>query len=95
MVFAGVSGSGKSTLAAAAALNGWGYIADEVAVMQAGRIVEHGACADVLGEPRHDYTRRLMAAVRPPPDGGAHEQPARDWIPKRSLSNAVTNLWCR
>ena len=39
------------------------YIADEVAVMQAGRIVEHGACADVLGEPRHDYTRTLRASV--------------------------------
>ena len=39
------------------------YIADEVAVMQAGRIVEHGACADVLGEPRHDYTRTLLASV--------------------------------
>ncbi len=33
IVLAGVSGSGKSTLAAAAALAGWGYIADEVAAV--------------------------------------------------------------
>ncbi len=39
------------------------YIADEVAVMQAGRIVESGTCDAVLGQPREDYTRALLAAV--------------------------------
>ena len=39
------------------------YIADEVAVMQAGRIVESGSCDAVLGQPREDYTRALLAAV--------------------------------
>jgi peptide/nickel transport system ATP-binding protein len=38
-------------------------IADRVAVMQHGRIVEQGAAADVLRRPRHDYTRMLIAAV--------------------------------
>ena len=39
------------------------YIADRVAVMRAGSIVEQGACADVLNRPQHDYTRTLLAAV--------------------------------
>ncbi|MGL6108756.1 MAG: ABC transporter ATP-binding protein [Rubrivivax sp.] len=39
------------------------YIADHVAVMRAGAIVEYGACADVLGRPAHEYTRTLLAAV--------------------------------
>ncbi len=32
-------------------------IADRVAVMQRGRIVEQGAAADVLTAPQHPYTR--------------------------------------
>ncbi|UOE43128.1 dipeptide ABC transporter ATP-binding protein [Agromyces larvae] len=38
-------------------------LADEVAVMQDGRIVEHGPTEQVLGDPRHPYTKRLLAAV--------------------------------
>jgi peptide/nickel transport system ATP-binding protein len=39
------------------------YLADEVAVMYLGRIVERGAVAEVLGSPRHPYTQALLAAV--------------------------------
>ncbi|MDH0866336.1 ABC transporter ATP-binding protein [Mitsuaria sp. GD03876] len=39
------------------------YIADHVAVMQAGRILESGPCDTVLGHPREAYTRTLLAAV--------------------------------
>jgi peptide/nickel transport system ATP-binding protein len=39
------------------------YLADEVAVMYLGRIVEHGPAARVLGAPAHPYTRALLAAV--------------------------------
>lgn len=38
-------------------------VADQVAVMTQGRIVEAGPTAGVLGAPRHEYTRRLLAAV--------------------------------
>jgi peptide/nickel transport system ATP-binding protein len=38
-------------------------LADEVAVMQAGKIVEHGPAHQVLHDPRHSYTRALLDAI--------------------------------
>lgn len=38
-------------------------IADRIAVMYGGRIVELGATASVLRDPRHPYTRSLLGAV--------------------------------
>ncbi|GAB4039522.1 MAG: dipeptide ABC transporter ATP-binding protein [Rubrivivax sp.] len=39
------------------------YLADRIAVMQGGRIVESGPAGTVLGAPQHAYTRGLLAAV--------------------------------
>jgi peptide/nickel transport system ATP-binding protein len=49
-------------------------IADRVAVMQHGRIVEQGQAAQVLGAPTHAYTKALIAAV--PHGSGAARTPA-------------------
>jgi ABC-type glutathione transport system ATPase component len=38
-------------------------IADTIAVMHRGRIVEHGTVEAVLGSPREEYTRTLISAV--------------------------------
>jgi ABC-type oligopeptide transport system ATPase subunit len=39
------------------------YIADRIAVMYRGELLETGAAAQVLDQPAHDYTRRLLAAA--------------------------------
>ena len=39
------------------------YIADEVAVMYLGRIVEYGSVDEVLKKPKHPYTQALLSAV--------------------------------
>ena len=36
-------------------------VAQSVAVLEHGRIVEHGAVAEVFADPRHPYTRALLA----------------------------------
>ncbi len=41
-------------------------IADRVVVMYRGRIVEHGAAAQVMSAPAHAYTRTLLAALPHP-----------------------------
>jgi len=38
-------------------------LADRVAVMRRGRIVEQGPAAQVLGAPTHEYTRELLASA--------------------------------
>ena len=53
-------------------------IADRVAVLQHGLCVEEGTVAEVLDDPRHDYTKRLLAAVpsfTPPPPKPLDGQP--------------------
>jgi len=39
------------------------YLAEEVAVMYLGRIVERGKVTEVLGQPRHPYTQALLSAI--------------------------------
>ena len=52
------------------------YLAHEIAVMYLGRIVEHGLTDEVLGSPRHPYTRALLAAV-PVADPGSRREVIR------------------
>ena len=49
-------------------------IADHIVVLYAGDVQEHGTADQVINRPTHDYTRRLMAAVRPPPAAGQGDE---------------------
>jgi peptide/nickel transport system ATP-binding protein/oligopeptide transport system ATP-binding protein len=49
------------------------HIADDVAVMYLGRIVERAAASTIYDLPRHPYTRSLLSAV-PVPDPTAQKQ---------------------
>ena len=64
-------------------------IADRVCVMQGGEIVEQGPAAQIFADPRHPYTRKLLAAEQkggpPPIPAGAAEvvrtENLRVWFP--------------
>ena len=55
-------------------------LCDRVAVMYAGRIVETGPTSDILADPRHPYTRRLIDCV-PEPGGGKRRLEAIPGLP--------------
>jgi peptide/nickel transport system ATP-binding protein len=52
------------------------YLAHEVAVMYLGRIVESGSAEEVLEDPKHPYTRALLAAV-PKIEAGSQQRVVR------------------
>ncbi|MGD1978729.1 MAG: ATP-binding cassette domain-containing protein [Akkermansiaceae bacterium] len=39
------------------------YLADNIAVMFSGEIVEYGEANEVFNNPKHDYTRKLLSAI--------------------------------
>ncbi|MDR0310810.1 MAG: dipeptide ABC transporter ATP-binding protein [Acidobacteriota bacterium] len=59
-------------------------IADRVAVMKAGKIVETGTAGDILRNPKHSYTKRLVMA-------GYGEMPP-DFAPDAPVIMAAENL---
>jgi peptide/nickel transport system ATP-binding protein len=61
-------------------------LADRVAVMQDGVIVEQGATADILGRPQHPYTQSLLDAIPSSHSRGTRlSEPADPASPRRSV----------
>ncbi|MHA7181394.1 dipeptide ABC transporter ATP-binding protein [Arthrobacter sp. MDB2-24] len=64
------------------------HLADEIAVMQNGRIVESGRASEVLGNPRHEYTRQLIDAV----PSAAGKGTRLSAVPRVSVTSRPTRL---
>ena len=67
------------------------YLANDVAVMYLGRIVERGSAEEVLRSPKHPYTQALLSAV-PVPRLDAHSAAIR--LPGETPSPANTPAGC-
>lgn len=49
-------------------------IADHIVVLYSGKVQEQGHVDKIINQPSHEYTRRLMAAVRPLPESVTHDE---------------------
>ena len=58
-----VDGTADGDADGGGAVDGDGAVADTVSVIRQGRILEQGLAREVLGNPGHDYTRRMLAAL--------------------------------
>lgn len=69
-------------------------ICDRVAVMYAGRIVEEGTVQDIFANPRHPYTKALLACELSLVESGAGRLPAIRWeegAPAAGKNAAITD----
>ncbi|MBT4357699.1 MAG: ABC transporter ATP-binding protein [Proteobacteria bacterium] len=66
-------------------------IADHIVVLYAGEIQEYGTAGQVVTQPSHEYTRRLMHAVRPPPAAGQGDDTS-DLHQRKAPALEVKNL---
>ncbi|TDJ22234.1 MAG: ATP-binding cassette domain-containing protein [Gammaproteobacteria bacterium] len=48
-------------------------VADHIVVLYSGEVMEQGSADQIINHATHEYTRRLMAAVRPQPKAGLGE----------------------
>ena len=53
-------------------------LADKIAVLYRGQLVEEGTGAEVLGAPKHAYTQRLLASL-PVPDPDEQARRRGEW----------------
>ena len=57
------------------------YVADHVAVMYLGKILEYGAADDILTNPRHPYTQKLLGSVPQIKKGATLPEPLMGDVP--------------
>jgi peptide/nickel transport system ATP-binding protein len=67
-------------------------LADRVAVMQEGKVVENGTVGEVLARPRHPYTRTLLDAVpKLQPKPGAPPRAAKPLLEARGVRKTYSS----
>ncbi|MDR0331535.1 MAG: ABC transporter ATP-binding protein [Chitinispirillales bacterium] len=69
------------------------HVANNIAIMYAGEIVEKGTAEQVVFDPRHPYTKALMGAMLSAEPGQKHRKPTAIEGAPPNLANAITG--CR
>ncbi|MEU6718471.1 ABC transporter ATP-binding protein [Nonomuraea sp. NPDC046802] len=88
-LLAGIKAEGRSLLVISHDLAVVARLADRVAVMKDGVIVEQGPAAQVLRQPAHDYTRRLLRAIPAEHTKGTRLSDGTPSAPRRAPGKVV------
>ncbi|SEH02638.1 peptide/nickel transport system ATP-binding protein [Nonomuraea solani] len=88
-LLASIKGQGRSLLVISHDLAVVARLADRVAVMKDGVIVEHGPTRRVLAEPEHDYTKQLLRAIPAEHTKGTRLSGAAPAGPRRAPGEVV------
>ena len=67
-------------------------IADRIAVMRAGQIVEQGTASEIFEHPQHTYTRGLLEALRRPRKAGPPCRPPEGALARAAATSAEEDL---
>ena len=84
--FRAITARGTALLLVSHDLGSVARIADRIAVMHDGRIVETAATAELLSHPRHPITRRLLASVPDGPKPGPRPDTGAELLVLRGIS---------
>ena len=68
-------------------------VADHIVVLYSGEVMEQGSADQIINNPQHAYTKRLMQAARPKPTSGMGMQIGEDHEHHRDVANIeVTDM---
>lgn len=62
------------------------HYADDVLVMEKGKAVEHGVVSEVIGQPSHEYTQKLLDALPKAKKPSSHDLRGGDLVTIRNLN---------
>src|SRR5690606_34754329 len=89
--FRTITSRGTALLLVSHDLESVARVADRIAVMDNGRIVEMGTTAELLSHPRHSVTQKLLASIPSGPKPGPPPSPGAELIELRGVNRSFSS----
>lgn len=88
--FRAITSRGTALLLVSHDLESVASVADRIAVMDQGRIVELGTTAELLSHPKHPVTQKLLASIPSGPKPGPSAQPGAELLELRGVHRSFS-----